>query len=189
MQAMTWYDHETESIWSQPLGRAMSGPLQGTELTLLPSVLTTWELWKRDHPETFAMTNDTDRLGTFRQEFRDDFVIGVLLGADARAYYFEDILAVSGINDRLGEFPILVWAEDDNFRAYLRHVGDRVLTFEFETGGAVDRETGTLWDMQRGRAIEGPLAGEVLQSVPTLTSYDWAWLDFYPNAQIYAATE
>ncbi len=189
MRAMTWYDHETESIWSQPLGRAMAGPLHGTELRLLPSVLTTWEQWKRDHPHTLAMTNDTDRLRAYRQEFSDDFVIGVLLEEEAKAYYYEDVLAVTGINDALGQFPILIWAERENFRAYLRQVGDRVLTFGFESGGVFDLETGTRWDLARGLALEGPLAGEVLQSVPSLTSYDWAWLDFYPSGEIYSRVE
>jgi hypothetical protein len=55
---MTWYDHETNSNWSQPWGRAISGQLKGTVLFLLPSQLTTWGSWKAEHPETLAMIND-----------------------------------------------------------------------------------------------------------------------------------
>ena len=70
MNAMTWYDHKTESIWSQPWGRAIYGELKGTELTLLPLQVTTWSSWKRDHPQTLAMVNDTSRiLLDFRQIF------------------------------------------------------------------------------------------------------------------------
>ena len=52
--AMTWYDHETGSVWSQPTGEAILGPLTGTKLELLPSTLTTWGDW-RDAP---GMTPD-----------------------------------------------------------------------------------------------------------------------------------
>lgn len=40
--AMTWWDHQTGSIWSQPLGEAIAGPYKGRRLDLLPSTLTTW---------------------------------------------------------------------------------------------------------------------------------------------------
>ena len=39
MNAMTWWDHKMESVWSQPWGRAIAGPLKGTELELIPSQL------------------------------------------------------------------------------------------------------------------------------------------------------
>ena len=79
MNAMTWYDHETRSIWSQPWGRAIIGPLKGVQLNLLSSRLTTWASWKQEHPETLAMDNDVDQLGSRRQGFSRDFVIGVIL--------------------------------------------------------------------------------------------------------------
>ena len=37
MRAMTWWDHKTESIWSQPWGMAIDGPLEGTRLKLIPA--------------------------------------------------------------------------------------------------------------------------------------------------------
>jgi hypothetical protein len=33
---MTWWDWETQSIWSQPWGAAIDGELTGARLTLLP---------------------------------------------------------------------------------------------------------------------------------------------------------
>jgi len=30
------------------------------------------------------------------------------------------------------------------------------------------------------------LNGESLQPVPSLSSYDWAWRDFYPDSKFYA---
>ncbi len=54
MRAMTWWDHDTNSIWSQPWGRAIRGELKGIELFLLPSELTTWGSWKAEHPDTLG---------------------------------------------------------------------------------------------------------------------------------------
>ncbi len=45
-------DDATESYWSQLLARAVCGPAAGTRLEILPSTVTTWDAWQRDHPET-----------------------------------------------------------------------------------------------------------------------------------------
>ena len=87
MNAMTWYDHETDSIWSQPWGRSIRGDLRGIELFLLPSQITTWGSWKAEHPDTLAMTNGVGGgLFNFRQKFDPDFVIGLLLANKATPY-------------------------------------------------------------------------------------------------------
>ncbi|NIS82272.1 MAG: DUF3179 domain-containing protein [Anaerolineales bacterium] len=185
MTAMTWWDHETQSIWSQPWGRAIRGTYKGVELFLLPSQVTSWESWRTEHPDTLAMINDMQRLGSRRQTFSPDFVIGLLLAGEAKAYYFRDAAMQGVINDRLGPAPIVVWAQEDNFHAYIRQVGERTLTFSLDGEALVDDETGSIWDIARGRAVEGPLSGEVLQPVPGSTAFDWAWEDFYPDTTFY----
>jgi hypothetical protein len=184
MNAMTWYDHETETIWSQPWGRAIIGPLKGVELFLLPSQITTWANWKAEHPYTLAMINDVDRFGA-RQRFDPDFVIGLLIADDAKAFYYRDVAQVGVVNEMLGDIPVFVWAGDNNFHAYIRRVGDQDLTFQLDGQTLVDAETGSTWDLTRGLATSGPLKGESLQPVPSSSSYDWAWLDFYPETEFF----
>jgi hypothetical protein len=46
------YDELTESFWSQAMGRAICGPLTGTQLSIVPSVLTAWRDWRTEHPDT-----------------------------------------------------------------------------------------------------------------------------------------
>ena len=91
------------------------------------------------------------------------------------------------INDRLGPFPILVLADagTQSVHTYLRLGKDEELEFELRDGRLVDRQTGSVWDVARGIAVEGPLTGTVLQQVPYMTSFDWAWEDFYPHTEIY----
>ncbi|MEE9217733.1 MAG: DUF3179 domain-containing protein [Acidobacteriota bacterium] len=50
------YDRKTESLFSQLLFRAITGPLQGTDLETLPALTTTWEEWKRLHPDTQVLS-------------------------------------------------------------------------------------------------------------------------------------
>ncbi len=139
--AMTWWDHETLSIWSQPIGQAIAGPLKRTALTLLPSRMTTWANWKASHPETLALTTAYEQLGFRHQKFDGDFVIGVVLTGLAKAYPYEAVAAPGVINDTLGEFPILIWARDGDYRTYLRKVDGQRLTFEVIEGKLRDQET------------------------------------------------
>ncbi len=184
---MTWFDHQTGSIWSQPWGRAIDGPLRGVELFLLPSQVTTWGSWKAEHPHTLAMVNDLEQMSLRgRQKFSTNFVIGLVLSGHSKAYYFTDARAVGVINDTLGDIPIVVWAHGDNFHAYVRRAGEQILTFEKADEGLRDRETGSTWDVARGLATAGPLQGEALQGVPGSTAFDWAWRDFYPDSEFYA---
>lgn len=182
---MTWYDHETNSIWSQPIGQAFIGPLKGTKLELLPFQLTTYANWIETHPETLVMINDYPRLSFRQQGFAPNFVIGLVLADQAKAYYYEDVEAAGLINDTLGEFPIVLWAENNEYQAFMRTKGDQTLFFKLEDGVITDTETDSVWDLRRGLAKDGPLMGEGLQAVPTLSSYDWAFEDFYPDSDIY----
>ncbi len=184
MNAMTWFDHETKSLWSQPWGRALEGPYKGVELFLLPSQITTWSSWKAEHPHTLAMTSDLNRVGA-RQRFDPDFVIGIVLGDTAKAFYYQDVAGKTIVNDFLGATPVLVWAADQNYHTYVRQAEDQILNFEIRDGELVDSETGSKWDISRGLATEGPLTGTSLQSIPSLSSYDWAWSDFYPGSEFY----
>ena len=48
---LVMYDRETDSEWKQSLGVAIAGPLEGTELTVLPAGMMTWESYVETHPE------------------------------------------------------------------------------------------------------------------------------------------
>ncbi len=184
MTAMTWFDHTTDSIWSQPWGRAIQGEYSGVELFLLPSQLTTWASWRAEHPETLVMINDVTQFGG-SAAFSEKFVIGLILGDNSKAYYYADVANELIVNDTLGPIPVFLWAADNNFHAYVRQVGDQILTFEQQGETIIDSETGSSWDLARGLATDGSLAGEVLQPVPSTSAFDWAWQDFYPESEFY----
>ena len=185
MRAMTWFDHETESVWSQPWGMAIAGPLEGTRLLQIPARIMPWDAWLADHPDTQVLKSG--RSSPRRQFFTSRYVIGIALGEDAKAYPFTPVSKEGVINDFIGDFPVLVFAgqETKAVHSYLRQVGEQALEFELQEGVLVDVQTGSVWNVARGIATDGPLRGEVLRSIPYITSYDWAWEDFYPHSEFY----
>jgi len=188
MNAMTWWDHKTGSIWSQVWGRAIEGPLKGTELELLPSTIVPWGTWKAQHSNTLLMTNS---LGTFRigprERFQPNYVIGIEFDGFAKAYPYPVAVQERVINDEIGGRPVLVYVDPETHAVatFFRVADDRTLTFCLQDGQLVDRETGSVWNPVRGLAVSGPLQGTVLRAVPYVPAYDWAWQDFYPQSEFY----
>lgn len=52
-------ERETETVWTQVSGQAVQGPLQGARLKKGPLLDTTWGQWKKLHPDTLVMSDDT----------------------------------------------------------------------------------------------------------------------------------
>ena len=62
------YDRQTESLWSQLLRRAVSGEFVGATLASLPIQHTTWGDWRRQYPDSRALSADTG----FSRDYRRD---------------------------------------------------------------------------------------------------------------------
>lgn len=197
MTAMTWFDHSTESVWSQPWGSAITGPLAGKTLLQIPSEVLLYGAWLERYPDTKILIDERgEHFG--RQLPKTDFVIGVAVQEDAVGFYFPSAKKAGLINHHVGEFPVAVFVNEETgaIDVYLRRVvgsltGKEVdapdeLTFEKDESGVVrDIETGSIWNIQRGLATEGPLRGTVLQSLPYTSAFDWAWEDFYPATELW----
>lgn len=201
MSAMTWWDHKTKSIWSQPWGAAIEGEMLGTQLTLVPFDLVPWKTWSDRHPNTKVIVDERANLTYAPQLAHDTFVIGVSIGEAATAYYFRSVANKGVVNDSVGDVPVAVFAdgEDRGIEVFIRRaLGEKArkaeapdeLTFEITGDGAViDIETGTEWDIERGVGTNGPLRGAILQRAPYISSLDWAWEDFFPNTDFWGSAE
>jgi hypothetical protein len=64
------YDRRTESLWSQLGSQAVAGSMARTELSSVPSELTTWRHWRALHPDTLVLSLDT---GVSRDYTRDPY--------------------------------------------------------------------------------------------------------------------
>ncbi len=185
-RSLVMIDSETKSLWSHLLGLAKQGPLEGTRLETLPAIMTDWKTWKTRHPDTtvILLSRTTSE---FRTEFYRDptrFVIGYARGSYARAWSFADLQQRPVLNDSVSRQPLLVFfdAESSTPFLYSRQVAGRVLNFDFQDGKLVEQKTGTLWEPLTGKALEGPLSGEVLKPLPGVISFRKAWEIFHPES-------
>ncbi|MGH7792146.1 MAG: DUF3179 domain-containing protein, partial [Thermodesulfobacteriota bacterium] len=65
-----FYDHQTESLWSQLEMKAVTGEMMGKKFEIFPSVLATWKEWKTKYPQTFVLSRET---GFSRDYDRDPY--------------------------------------------------------------------------------------------------------------------
>ena len=188
--AMTWWDHETDSVWSQPIGTAIQGPYTGTRLKMVPAAVMPWGTWKAEHPDTLVL----EVSGRFNIEYDpfgsrtiDTYVLGVSLGGQAKAYHWKAVSELVVVNDMVGDILVLVYANpaDRAAHIFVRRIGDRVLEFEWRRDELRDGDTGSLWDPASGTATAGPFNGNRLREIPYSTAFDWAWRDFYPESEFY----
>ncbi len=189
--SLVMIDVNTKSLWSHLYGKAMRGPLEGSELERLPSTLTDWETWRKLHPDTtVALLTRTSR--DYRRDFYKDkdldaFVLGATAGQSARAWPFDVLSRQRIVNDRLAEAPVLITYQPESSTAvlYKRVVGGRTLSFQRRDGELIDQETRSTWNMSSGEASAGPLRGSKLTPLPATVSYRDAWRVFYPASSYY----
>lgn len=113
------YDRQTNSLWSQLMAQAISGPLKGHRLNSLVVTHSTWSDWQKMHPATQVLSADTasprpyDRNPyagydtsseiMFPMQFRSagfhpkERVLGIVKGSQAKAYPFVELAKTSGI--------------------------------------------------------------------------------------------
>ena len=56
---LVMYDRQTESWWQQAIGQGIVGDLTGTQLTILPASLVSWDTFRTEHPEGTVLSKDT----------------------------------------------------------------------------------------------------------------------------------
>lgn len=190
INAMTWYDFETESLWSQPMGTALSGVYEGVRLQMIPAQVLPWATWKRDHPDTLVLDPGTVRMMPPANPFdksKGNFFISIALADRTKVYWFDLVSQQVVVNDSIGDLPVVVYAnpEDKAAHVYVRKVQGEVLDFQWIDGRFRDLQTGTTWDAARGLGLEGPLRGKLLKQLPYASSYGWPWLGLYPGTEMY----
>lgn len=201
---LVMYDTATQSLWSQLLGNGILGAYHGTSLELLTSTTIAWSEWRGLNPGTKVLDRPRDASGDFLRDYSRDpyagyenspdvyfpqgnadpykvldpkeLVLGVFLGNEARAYPRYVLAKEPVVNDVLGEIPILVTSAGGVMKAWDR--GNR--TFHAAGESMVEDDAGRRYD-----AITGAGSSGALVEVPAVTSYWFAWYDFYPSTSIY----
>jgi hypothetical protein len=209
-------DRETGSRWQQSSLEAISGPLKGTHLQLYPFLLTSWEEWRRLHPDTLVLKplpGYAERIPQKNREiraglsgegaapddvtYRDDrlkprtMVLGIDVDGASKAFPLDALRQTRVINDTLGGKPVLIVHQppSDTTTAFVARAGVKSLTFSAANAQAselVDRETNSRWDAY-GTCKSGPLKGAVLEGIILEPEYWFAWSEFHRNTAIYTS--
>ncbi len=183
-------DLETGSEWSQLLGKAMKGKLEGAKLRSIPAQLTTWDDWKKQHPKTTVLNlpRTSNSYGVEFYRDRSQFVLGLVIGETAKAWPFDALGRERAVQDTLAGVPLLVTFDRRSTRAlvFSRMLGKEKLHFQWDpdTGELQDRKSKTTWDPTSGRAVKGPRKGAQLEILPGIVSHRRAWRAFHPLSAI-----
>ncbi|WP_367390918.1 DUF3179 domain-containing protein [Lewinella sp. LCG006] len=170
-----YFDRETESLWSQSLGRAVAGPVAGAQLDLLPTTLTTWGEWQERYPATLLLAEETGYTRNY--------------DVDAYAYY--------GTTDRL-MFPMN--HSDDRLQLKERIVGVQIdgvyKAYPYKT--LEKAENHITLDMVNGQEISiefVPVAQAAYVTdlegnpLPSASMYWFSWSATHPDTEIYSIPE
>ncbi len=146
-------DEETGTFWQQISGRAISGPLKGSQLAPVHSDELTFALWRSETPKgtvlkplpadaaeyeskdwEVRMATDRTVLDFPNSGLRSrDLVVGVDAFGASRAYPVDRIFGAKLIEDRLGSEPVLVMGGADGksirvFRARFCTITNQLLS-------------------------------------------------------------
>jgi len=196
------YDRPTRSRWSQVAGRAVAGPLTGTRLRRLPSLVTTWSRWQILHPDTTVYVDEEPPAR--RPRFNEETVSRVALGVEGPVRNEDWVVALEGraasraflvrrlVETRLAHEvfegqPIVAFLTEDFTTATVWEptVDGRALTFTAEGDRLRDTETGSAWAAVSGKTVAGPLAGRALVRVPGSSALWYAWKAQFPDTGVY----
>lgn len=183
--AMTWWDHETGSVWSQPIGEAIMGPLSGTRLELLPSTLVRWEDWRAAHPDTFALDAPAASRNPFNLE---QMAVVVEFGPDSVAFQVPDMRRVGGVaNGSVGDVAVAVTVDQDgtNWAVLSRRLDDRVIDVEWDDGRLAEVGGDGRWDPFSGLGLDG--TEQNLDLLPGFTSFPRDYITFFPTGSFWTA--
>jgi hypothetical protein len=169
---MLMYDRGTDSLWSQIMARAVTGPMRGTKLEQLPLVHTSWADWRARHRRTEVLSAET---GHDRDYARDPYD-----GYDAVPRLMFD---VAQRDERL---PPKAWVLG------LR-VGGEAKAYPFSVLARRVDARGRLADRVGGQRVEirfdpthrsAEAFDQDARPLPGVTAFWFAWFAFHPDTRV-----
>jgi hypothetical protein len=166
------YDRQSESLWSQVMGKAISGPLRGEVLDRRVLDHTTWSDWRARHPDTLVLSTRTGHQRDYSRDpypgYATDRGIYFPVARLSRRYHpKEQVLGVE-INGVRKAYPFAELSQ-----------GPRVI--DDEVGGQMLR---ILFDPENRTARVTAADGTAL---PGVIAFWFAWFAFFPETAVYEA--
>jgi hypothetical protein len=206
-------DDQTGTYWQQITGKALSGPLAGRQLVLVPSDELTFALWKTEEPHGTVLQDAPAYVADYASTDWDvqmskvptvlsfarpglaprDIMIGLHLPGFSRAYHYDALLKEKLVEDQMGPEPVMLVVGPDNqsVRAFHRRIPGvaRIPQFyRIEKGTVllIDDTSGSQWDF-RGCAISGKSQSLCLDRIEAIKDYWFDWRNYNPSTTVYSA--
>ena len=168
---MLLYDRETESLWSQILGVAISGEMKGSQLLSLVVQNTTWENWLQQHPDTEVLSTQTGYRRHYDLHPYGNYDLNRALyfpvqHSSARYHPKERVIGLT-IGEHHKAYPVSELAKQkepviqDTF-------SDMMLTIEYDATS----QSAVIYNAQH-------------QPLPATTLFWFAWYAFHPDTEVY----
>ena len=204
-------DEETGSWWQQITGEAIFGSSKGQRLKLVSHDEISFSLWKREHPDgRVLLPDDSKPWKQFSEDWEEHTakmpvlaalnpdtrlsartqIVGIKIGAVAKAYPLSTIKDQNPILDYIADTPVIIVVAEDkkSVRAFERRMDGQELEFfarqDSKALRLVDAQTGSDWDFT-GKAVSGPYAGRALKQIYALNDYWFDWKAYNPDTAIY----
>jgi hypothetical protein len=207
-------DEETGTYWQQISGLAVSGPLAGKRLALVPADELTFALWKTEQPQGTVLNDAAKYVSDYAPRNWDermrkaptvlsyaepglkprDLMLGIQAFGASRAFPYETVIAQKVIQDHVGSEPVLlvVGPDGQSVRAFRQRIAGVAGTPEFyrdldaksENALLIDSASGSKWNFQ-GCAISGKLSGVCLERVEVIKDYWFDWRHYNANTSVF----
>jgi hypothetical protein len=197
-------DEETGTYWQQISGRAISGPLAGKTLPLVPFDELTFALWKTEQPAGTVLKDVPAYVSGYAGKDWDvkmlktptvlsyaqagiaprDLMLGIRAFGVARAFPYKAIVDGKLVQDRVGSQPVVlvVGPDGQSVRAYRG-----AEFYRTPDGLMMDAATGSKWNFQ-GCAVEGPARPKCLERVEVIKDYWFDWRHYNPDTTVFGKT-
>lgn len=164
------YDRQTDSLWSQLLSQAVSGPLRGARLISVPLTHTTWADWKKRHTDTLVLSTDTGFVRDYARDPYEGYAQNPLMmfpvkGQSARYHPKEQVIGVE-VNGKFKAYPFVELSKRRDEIADT--VGGRKIIVRFDP----EHRTGNVYDA----------AGK---EIPSVIAFWFAWYAFHNDTEIF----
>jgi hypothetical protein len=206
-----FYDRQTDSLWVQATGQAVHGHYKGTRLERLPATQTTWERWRRLHPDTLVLGRPRFTTMNFWQDSYsgnyatgkgvmhdhhkpNTFGLAVVLPGGGKLYPFVELDKTPLVADRVAGEPVVVVFHAAGRTAVAwdprldgRSLDLRIVKVSDMDVLLTDQQTGSTWSGLTGRCPDGPSKGKQLKQLTTTAFVVENWRYFYADAPVYHA--
>lgn len=173
------YDRQTESLWSQVMSTAVSGPKKGQKLRRIAAQHTDWKTWQVTHPDTKVLSQ---RTGHAREYQRTPYagynesgrVFFPVANQDSR-YHNKEVVITLELNGKTKAYPfseLALQAKNSGSDRITDVVAEQPIVIEFN----LQARSGRILDAQNNE-------------IPSFSAFWFAWIAFHPDTEVYSAAE